>query len=68
MRYWECQKRASYPDNLNDLSTEVTDIILQSPKYNKVDILVSRRGPDEKPFIGASVLHANDDIKARFSC
>lgn len=68
MRYWEYQKRASYPENSNDLSTEVTDIILQSPKYNKVDVLVNRRGPYKKAYIGASVLHANDDVKATFSC
>ena len=48
MRYWERQKRASYQQKLNDLSTEHTKIILQSPKYDKVDIPVSRRGPDRK--------------------
>ena len=61
-------EKSVYPDNLNDLSTEVTDIILQSPKYNKVDVLVNRRGPYKKAYIGASVLHANDDVKATFSC
>ena len=44
MRYWEGQKRASHKQKSNDLSTEHTNIILQSPKYNKVDIPVSRCG------------------------
>ena len=48
MRYWEGQKRASYQQKSNDLSTEHTNIILQSPKYDKVDIPVSRCGPDRK--------------------
>ena len=48
MRYWEGQKRASYEQKSNDLSTEHTNIILQSPKCDKVDIPVSRRGPDRK--------------------
>ena len=48
MRYWESQKRVSYQQKSNDLSTEHTNMILQSTKYDKVDILVSRRGPDRK--------------------
>ena len=48
MRYWKGQKRASYEQKSNDLSTEHASIILQSPKYDKVDIPVSRRGPDTK--------------------
>ena len=48
MRYWEGQKGASYQQKSNDLSAEHTNIILQSPKYDKVDIPVSRRGPDTK--------------------
>ena len=48
MRYWEGQKRASYQQKSNDLSTEHTSIILQSPKYDKVDIPVSKCGPDRK--------------------
>ena len=48
MRYWEGQKRASYQQKLNDLSTEHTNIILQSLKYDKVDIPVSRYGSDRK--------------------
>ena len=48
MRYWEGQKRDSYQQKSNDLSTEHTSIILQSPKYDKVDISVSGRGPDRK--------------------
>ena len=43
MRYWEGQKRALYPQKSNDLGTEHTNMILQSPKYDKVDIPVSRR-------------------------
>ena len=48
MRYWEGQKRDSYQQKSNDLSTEHTSIILQSPKYDKVDISVSGRGSDRK--------------------
>ena len=48
MRYWEGQKRASYQQKSNDLSTEDTNIILQSPKYDKVEVPVSRRRPDRK--------------------
>ena len=48
MRYWEGQKRASYQQKSNDLSTEHTSIISQSPKYDKVDIPVIRHGPDRK--------------------
>ena len=48
MRYWEGQKRASYPQKSNDLTTDHTNIILQSPKYDKVDISVSRHRPDRK--------------------
>ena len=48
MRYWEGQERASYPQKSNDLTTDHTNIILQSPKYDKVDISVSRHGPDRK--------------------
>ena len=48
MRYWEGQKRASYQQKSNDLSTEHTNIILQSLKYDKVDIPVSRHGSDRK--------------------
>ena len=48
MRYWKGQKRASYEQKSNDLSTEHASIILQSPKYDKVDIPVSRREPDRK--------------------
>ena len=48
MRYWEGHKRASHQQKSNDLSTEHTNIILQSLKYDKVDIPVSRRGSDRK--------------------
>ena len=48
MRYQEGQKRASYQQKSNDLSTEHTNNILQSPKDDKVDIPVSRHGPDRK--------------------
>ena len=48
MRYWEGQKRASYQQKSNDLSTEHTSIILQSLIYDIVDIPVSRRGSDRK--------------------
>ena len=48
MRYWKGQKRASYEQKSNDLSTEHANVILQSPKYDKVDIPVSRREPDRK--------------------
>ena len=48
MRYWEGQKRASYQQKSNDLSTEHTSIIWQLPKYDKVDIPVIRPGPDRK--------------------
>ena len=48
MKYWEGQKTASYPQKSNNVSTEHTNIILPSHKYDKVDIPVSRRGPDRK--------------------
>ena len=48
MRYWEGQKRASYQQKSNDLSTEHTSIIWQLPKCDKVDIPVIRPGPDRK--------------------
>ena len=48
MRYWEGQKRASYQQKSNDLSTEHASIILQSPKYDKANIPVSRHGPNRK--------------------
>ena len=48
MRYWEGQKRASNQQKSNYLRTEHTSIILESPKCDKVDIPVSRRGSDRK--------------------
>ena len=75
MRYWEYQKRASYPENSNDLSTEVTDIILQSLKYNKVDVLVNRCGPYKKltleqvfymPMMISRLRFLVDDLAFRF--
>ena len=65
MRSWEGQKRAPYPQISNDLSTEHTNIIVQSPKYDKVDIPISRHGPDKK--LGTKVFKDNDDIKVRFT-
>ena len=38
---------------------------MQSPKYDKVDIPISRHGPDKK--LGTKVFKDNDDIKVRFT-
>ena len=58
MRYWEGQKRASHQQKSNDLSTEHTNKILQSPKYDKVDIPVSRCGRNRKPTLEQELLMA----------
>ena len=69
MRYWEGQKRASYHQKSNDLSTEHTDIILQSLKYDIVDIRETGVGLIENlEKIGTRVFNGNDEIKARITC